>query len=251
MAPVMARVRRRPRRGRRIAGDDAADDIAVAAEVLGGAVERQRGAEIERMLQHRRGEGVVDQDGHVARRRDDGARCRRVRASGWPGSRARRARCRPASRPRRRRGRRRSSRRRAAPRPADGRCRRRAGGPRRRGGAATRASAASSTAVTAAMPDENATASSACSRRASASSNRATVGIPQPRVDVRAAFERVAAGRQRPRRTCRRGRCRAADWSTRGRGGVRGRRGSRDRRGRRARRGCQGAASSVPWRYVQ
>ncbi len=43
-------------------GDEPADDVAVPAEVLGGRVHDDVGAEGERLLQVRRGERVVDDD---------------------------------------------------------------------------------------------------------------------------------------------------------------------------------------------
>ncbi len=66
MPPVTARTWRSAYGGLLGAGDHAAHDVAVAAEVLGGAVQRHRGAVVERVLQHRGGEGVVDEHGHVA-----------------------------------------------------------------------------------------------------------------------------------------------------------------------------------------
>ena len=91
---------------RRARGDhDAADDVGVAAEVLGRGVHDEVGAELERALVDRRRERVVDRDERVragGRRRP---RCRRRPAAGWSGSRPRSAACRRAPRARARRGR--------------------------------------------------------------------------------------------------------------------------------------------------
>ena len=45
-----------------VEGDEASDDVTVPAEVLGGRVEDDVGAECDRLLEIRRGEGVVDDD---------------------------------------------------------------------------------------------------------------------------------------------------------------------------------------------
>ena len=78
-----------------VGGDQrAADDVGVAADVLGGGVQHDVGAERERRLQVRRGERVVDDEpgpglvGDVGQRR----RCRRCPAAGWWASRTRSAR---------------------------------------------------------------------------------------------------------------------------------------------------------------
>ena len=73
------------------AGDDAGDDVAVAAEVLRRRLDDEVGAEVERPADVRRGERVVDD---VASRRDGGRarrarRGRRGRSSGWRWSRRR------------------------------------------------------------------------------------------------------------------------------------------------------------------
>ena len=53
-----------------VAGDhDASDDVRVAAQVLGGGVHDEVGAELQRALVGRRGERVVDRDQGVAPRR--------------------------------------------------------------------------------------------------------------------------------------------------------------------------------------
>ena len=52
----------------------AAEHVGVAAEVLGGRVHDHVGAERERLLQVRRGEGVVDDDEHAGRVADLGER---------------------------------------------------------------------------------------------------------------------------------------------------------------------------------
>ena len=51
-------------------GDEPADDVGVTAEVLGGRVHHDVGAELERPLQERRGERVVDDDARAALVRD-------------------------------------------------------------------------------------------------------------------------------------------------------------------------------------
>ena len=51
-----------------VGGREPADHVAVAAEVLGGGVHDDVGAEGERLLQRRRGEGVVDDDDGVVLR---------------------------------------------------------------------------------------------------------------------------------------------------------------------------------------
>ena len=56
----------------RVARDRPGDDVAVAAEELRRAVQHQRGAVPGGVLEDRGGEGVVDEHGHVARRRDGG-----------------------------------------------------------------------------------------------------------------------------------------------------------------------------------
>src|SRR5690606_32265855 len=60
----------------RVAGDHgAADDVGVTADVLGGAVHDDVGAEVERALEGGREEGVVDREQHAAspaQRRDGG-----------------------------------------------------------------------------------------------------------------------------------------------------------------------------------
>ena len=73
-----------------VRGHEAADDVAVAAEVLGAGVHDEVGAERERLLEGRRGERVVDRDertalvGHARR----WPRCRRCAAAGWSASRS-------------------------------------------------------------------------------------------------------------------------------------------------------------------
>ena len=69
----------------------AAHDVGVAAEVLGGRVHDDVGAELERLLQVRRGEGVVDhqQRPGLAGEARPAPRCRRRRAAGWSASRTR------------------------------------------------------------------------------------------------------------------------------------------------------------------
>ena len=241
---------RAPQRGGdlRVARDDAADHVAVAAEVLGGAVQRDRGAEVERMLQHGRRERVVDEHGHVARRGDDRAdvdelerRVRRrlehdERGVGRGSTRRPRRACRT------------SPRRRGAPTPAGGRCRRRAGAPRRCAACRSRV-----------RPRAAPPSSPPCRRRTRQPLRRARAA-PAPLRSARRSGSTVARRRatrprrgdrrsRGPRRRDRRRRCRGAGSSTRGRGGGRALRGPRDRRDRRARQGCLVAASSVPCRY--
>ena len=84
-----AELARRARRRRR--GHEPADDVGVAAEVLGRRVHHDVGAERERLLQVRRGERVVD-DAPRARARGRSRRprrCRRSPAAGWSASRPR------------------------------------------------------------------------------------------------------------------------------------------------------------------
>ena len=58
----------------RVAGDDhPADDVGVPVEELGHAVHDQVGAELERPLQQRRGEGVVDDEERAVLVRERGA----------------------------------------------------------------------------------------------------------------------------------------------------------------------------------
>ena len=47
--------------------DDAADAVAVPVEVLGGAVDDEVGAELDRLLHVGAGEGVVDDERDAAR----------------------------------------------------------------------------------------------------------------------------------------------------------------------------------------
>ena len=70
-----------------VGGDEAADDVGVAAEVLGGRVHDDVGAERERLLQVRRGERVVDDDARAARVRELARprRCRRSTSAGLVG----------------------------------------------------------------------------------------------------------------------------------------------------------------------
>ena len=118
-----------------VGGDDAAHDVPVAAEVLGGAVQHEGRAVLDRALQHRGRERVVDEHRHVARGIRDLRAGRRARVSGSRASRRRRVPCRagcaagcprhPSMSPRCR----------AVRSRARGRCRRRAGARRRRGAA--------------------------------------------------------------------------------------------------------------------
>ena len=59
----------RPLAGR---GHDPAEQVAVATERFGRRVQHEGGAVANRVLQHRSREGVVDEDGHLARLRHDG-----------------------------------------------------------------------------------------------------------------------------------------------------------------------------------
>ena len=56
--------------------DRAAHDVAMAAEVLRGGMDDEIGAELERVLQHRRREGVVHGDARAARVRQPRSRAR-------------------------------------------------------------------------------------------------------------------------------------------------------------------------------
>ena len=85
---------RQPLGDRRVVrGDDAADDVAVAAEVLRRRVDDGVGAELERQLEVRRRERVVDDEQRADRVRGVGrARgCRRRSGAGSTASRPRRA----------------------------------------------------------------------------------------------------------------------------------------------------------------
>ena len=85
-------------RRRRVRDDQrAADDVGVAADVLGGRVHDDVGAERERALQVRRREGVVDDEQRAGLVGDLGERrrCRRCPAAGWSGSRPRPPACCP------------------------------------------------------------------------------------------------------------------------------------------------------------
>ncbi|GAA0582491.1 hypothetical protein GCM10010394_08940 [Streptomyces crystallinus] len=59
-------------RERVVAGDHAAHDVTMAAQVLGGAVQHDLGAQFPWPLEHGRGEGVVDEQRHRAARVGDG-----------------------------------------------------------------------------------------------------------------------------------------------------------------------------------
>ena len=76
-----------------VAGDErAADDVGVAAEVLGGGVQHDVRAQRERLLQVGRGEGVVDDEPAPRPRARDvrrPRRCPRCPAAGWSASRTR------------------------------------------------------------------------------------------------------------------------------------------------------------------
>ena len=83
-----------PRASSSFVRDEAADHVGVAAEVLRRRVDDDVGAELERLLEVRRREGVVDDEQRAGRvRRLGGARgCRRCSAAGSTASRPRRAR---------------------------------------------------------------------------------------------------------------------------------------------------------------
>ena len=70
--------------------DRAEQDVAVTGEVLRGRVHHDVGAQRERLLQQRGGEGVVDDDvgAGLVGGGSDGRRCRRSPAPGWSGTRA-------------------------------------------------------------------------------------------------------------------------------------------------------------------
>ncbi len=53
-----------------VGGDDAGHHVAVAADVLGGAVQGKRGAERQGLLEHGSGEGRIDQHRHTPRLAD-------------------------------------------------------------------------------------------------------------------------------------------------------------------------------------
>ena len=214
----------------RVAGDGAGDDVAVAAEELRRAVQRQGGAVPGRVLQDRGGEGVVDEHGHAGGGRDDrgdvdlaeGRVLRRLEQHEpglGPDRRLRPRRFRPGD---------------LDPEQPAGEQVVGAAVERPQGDdVAPLAAGGEQAGRQGGHPGREATQSSVPSSSASPSSKRRTVGLKQARVD---GVRRLGAHRPRARRTrSRPRRGRAADRCSRGRSAARARRARRSRGARHGR----------------